>query len=586
MSTWLEPRLLAESHHGTAQTMRVRLARHRVFWSGLLTVSLALVPLIGCNAQSDSNDDGDEESSDPFTWPWPSTSTSSGSGSDTLGEGASTISATVMTSPEDSTSMGALLDTTDAVPGESSSERASTEPGSDAHDTIEDGTATRASYAGDASGTVGMTLEEDATSTSEGGETTWSDASSGPGDTGSEPLEPDGDQDGVPDDADNCVSVYNPDQFDIDGDLVGDWCDDELIDTDVLFVPESVEIELAGTYCYHRVRILGAVTVTPWDGESGGELSIRTETSLELGESGLIMAAGAGFRGGPGSNEEGCGYAGEGPGAGCGGGLSWTGSSETGQAGTGARYPYVVSYYYPSSFGGGFWGQPSNPHGNYSPHVSFFPCNQRYCTAGTFGVSATCEDVCKGAVPNPYGSTTGPDIARGSGGGGGGGIQSCESSGAHGGRGGGSVSLQANFSVVIAGEVNVDGGAAPLNTNACGGRPGGGGGSGGGILIAGDSLLVLDTARLMARGGSGGEGVGFPDDQTWAWGGGGGSGGRIKTFANIRNFDNLFRTASRNGGPGGAVPNTSNSAPGNPGNVGEYGNSLGVPSSLRSTVCP
>ena len=36
----------------------------------------------------------------------------------------------------------------------------------------------------------------------------------------------DADQDGIPDDADNCPAVANPGQFDTDGDLVGNACDD------------------------------------------------------------------------------------------------------------------------------------------------------------------------------------------------------------------------------------------------------------------------------------------------------------------------------------------------------------------------
>ncbi len=36
---------------------------------------------------------------------------------------------------------------------------------------------------------------------------------------------PDGDNDGIPDDADNCPSIANSDQADHDHDLIGDVCD-------------------------------------------------------------------------------------------------------------------------------------------------------------------------------------------------------------------------------------------------------------------------------------------------------------------------------------------------------------------------
>jgi len=40
-------------------------------------------------------------------------------------------------------------------------------------------------------------------------------------------CESDGDEDGVPDDADNCPAVANPTQTDTDSDLAGDACDDD-----------------------------------------------------------------------------------------------------------------------------------------------------------------------------------------------------------------------------------------------------------------------------------------------------------------------------------------------------------------------
>ena len=41
----------------------------------------------------------------------------------------------------------------------------------------------------------------------------------------------DSDGDGIPDVEDNCPTVFNPDQFDTDGDNIGNVCDDELLST-------------------------------------------------------------------------------------------------------------------------------------------------------------------------------------------------------------------------------------------------------------------------------------------------------------------------------------------------------------------
>src|SRR3954469_11971442 len=41
---------------------------------------------------------------------------------------------------------------------------------------------------------------------------------------------PDGDSDGVPDAGDNCVSVANASQADLDGDQIGDACDADIDD--------------------------------------------------------------------------------------------------------------------------------------------------------------------------------------------------------------------------------------------------------------------------------------------------------------------------------------------------------------------
>ncbi len=51
------------------------------------------------------------------------------------------------------------------------------------------------------------------------------------------------DEDGIDDDFDNCVDVYNPDQGDLDGDDVGDVCDDDADDDGELAVTDCDDLD-------------------------------------------------------------------------------------------------------------------------------------------------------------------------------------------------------------------------------------------------------------------------------------------------------------------------------------------------------
>ncbi len=49
----------------------------------------------------------------------------------------------------------------------------------------------------------------------------------------------DADGDGIPDESDNCPSVFNPDQFDLDWDGVGDSCDTDMDGDGVLNIDDN-----------------------------------------------------------------------------------------------------------------------------------------------------------------------------------------------------------------------------------------------------------------------------------------------------------------------------------------------------------
>ena len=190
-----------------------------------------------------------------------------------------------------------------------------------------------------------------------------------------------------------------------------------------------------------------------------------------------------------------------------------------------------------------------------------------------------------------YGTSSGLDIALGSGGGGaggGGGGYGGGTSGGYGGSGGGAVKLVASNALAVAGTVSVDGGTGGDGGNAggngtdnsygcsvntswtgctatfgihCsyviaqvlgGGGAGAGGGSGGGIYLQANGNLTV-SGTLSAQGGVGGNG-GSPQAlgcNDWPGGGAGGGGGRIKIFYNPCANNNIAGTNLVAGGSGG-----------------------------------
>lgn len=377
-----------------------------------------------------------------------------------------------------------------------------------------------------------------------------SSTDTGTGTTGTTGRDADGD--GIADEIDNCPEIDNPGQGDADGDDVGDFCDEEVVDTDeVLFVPPGVTHAMSGSRCYTgEIRIHGTVELEPAaaGNPDGGTLQLFSEASILVADGGQIDGIGAGFAGGVAAPTNG-GLQGQGPSPGCGGGPG----SCVANGGSGGGYG-----------GAGGTPAPTNPYAN--------ACG--LCSNPT-------EGHCFGPGGGTLGTDAGTDLSMGSGGGAGGNSCGCNDSGADGGNGGGMISLVANDAVRIDGGVSVDGGVPSTDDSACGYRPGGGGGSGGGLLVASPLVQGAGTGVLSARGGLGGQALGDMSS-TWGWAGGGGGGGRIKVYATT---DELMGTLAVDGGGGGASPGDPDSHAGVAGQPGTIATVGMIPPVLANVTC-
>lgn len=71
---------------------------------------------------------------------------------------------------------------------------------------------------------------------------------------GCPPMQPDADNDGIPDASDNCPNTFNPLQQDCDGDGLGDACETDR-DTDNNGIPDNCEIGIPGNVKITEIRI-------------------------------------------------------------------------------------------------------------------------------------------------------------------------------------------------------------------------------------------------------------------------------------------------------------------------------------------
>lgn len=252
------------------------------------------------------------------------------------------------------------------------------------------------------------------------------------------------------------------------------------------------------------------VTVTPWNGTTGGTLRWKVQAAVTVADGGTLDVSGAGFRGGPVEV-----YSCSGGGAKGFDGESHTGTGNQNNAANG---------------GGGGAGQPGSSQGSAGGGGS-------YGTVGEAGVS-------QGNNNNPgqpgavYGDALLSSLMLGSGGGTGGmdANGTCPRQTGPGGAGGGAIEIVA-LEIVVAGSVRADGQdgtASKCNTGNCGSTDdgGSGGGSGGSIHLRAATLDVQgEVSAIGGKGGNGHHDTSSTGGQAPNYRGGAGGAGRIRLDA-------------------------------------------------------
>jgi|GEM_PF-1116189 len=232
-------------------------------------------------------------------------------------------------------------------------------------------------------------------------------------------------------------------------------------------------VQRVPTYGEARVGPGAVLTVSPWNGETGGVLALRVNGAFEVGEGGRVTVDGLGYRGGPtGDSFNVDGHQGE---------------SVTGLGGGGDS----VSVGYNQD--GGWW-QPNG--GGGGAHIAGGGGEH----AGGATAADSWDDVGEPArAGEPYGT---PDLARLTLGSGGGGVANIYDQPGPGGAGGGVLWLEAG--AIVAGDADAftargeDASAWTSGTWSYGS----GGGAGGSIHLVAESL-ELPLGAVRATGGAG-----------------------------------------------------------------------------------
>ena len=228
---------------------------------------------------------------------------------------------------------------------------------------------------------------------------------------------------------------------------------------------------------YHNLTIQdgGTLTVLPWDGSTGGVMTLKASGQISVTGSGVISATATGFRGG----------------------ASGTNNSRSAYQGESPTGPGTVSYAANDDSGGGgaaVTGQQTEGGGGGGSYGGYGLAGQDGQYANTHGGQA--------------GTTVGAaDLSTAFFGGAGGGGGSAATANAHGGAGGigGGIAIIYGYQINQAGGASIvangqDGGTGASGSND-GGSGGGGAGSGGGLHIVGSDISTLNASALGGMGG-------------------------------------------------------------------------------------